>query len=649
MTWVFTTVVWAAAAGLDPSDARAEEATSRFQQGVISPSEFDDALETANAAAHEWPHGSARFRLAWAPSDGLPPPLALEAQAHGPWQLSVGLLAHTSRLDPVAPVMNTDGAWHTDGLAYAPHLARWFVEWRPPLAAGRLQLIAGTFTAGFAERLTLDTSRRLAPHGFALAFDVRRPTDLARACKTSPCPQGQDAHFVTPDFDVREVFRGLALSLEDVPLGGDTRGAAFGLVSYQSHSAYQYELLDRRVCPDDLDTCSAPAVLIDSQRTTEPGALTAETPRQRVVFTTLHDVYDEFVAAAHLEAAFANAGLTVATTGYLASAFFHDAQTTELDFQPWSRHPAKGLFGAAGADAHWHHADFDLFAEASHSFDTGPGRGGGFAALTRATWALPRHRLEASIRFYDDGFDNPFGRPISAPDEFDGQRARNELGLRLASSGQLGAAFRHAERLDVWLLPFSNPLVGPAGLANLFAWAALDWVGWPRLQPGVWFEVRNRNLASSQHGRCASGAVVFTEGEPFDCNGDLYRVALRLETRPAPGSLEVLLQTSLTWADDRASPDRFRFDVQQWLEARLRVSDALTLRTRARYLNQGVDDNTSLEQSVWAFVEASWAPLPGWRLDARYDAVLWLDERAATLRRTPNPEHRFSLEVQTHW
>ena len=64
---------------------------------------------------------------------------------------------------------------------------------------------------------------------------------------------------------------------------------------------------------------------------------------------------------------------------------------------------------------------FDFFAEVTRSFDSMPdGDGGGFGGLLRSVTTFQKqNELEASLRYYDEDFKNPYARPIAAPDEFE--------------------------------------------------------------------------------------------------------------------------------------------------------------------------------------------------------------------------------------
>ncbi len=525
----------------------------------LSPDDIEAILVSREATPALRPYLRAshvRLLTQLTASDTLAPPMLLNARVEGPMGLSAGVLITSTRLSIATPVL-THRTLASTGPGYFFHLPRAFVQWQ----TGRLRLIAGTFTVGFAERLTLDTTRRLTPNGFALSEDFRHPTELTRLCKVTECAQ---TLYVTPDFDVREAFRGLAASYEEA------RFSLFGFLSYQSRSVYQYELSD--------GSGAAPAVYLGQSET-------------RVIFSTLPYFYDELTAGGHTTIALSER-VSVGVTGYAAKAF------TEFRFQSYSRHPPTGLYGSLGLDAHLRVESFAFHFEAARSFDV---VAGGFGLIGRATW----HTLELSLRYYDEGFSTPNARPISAPDEFDGQRARNELGARFTAKHALSPSWLLYGRFDVWVPPMTDPTV-----LNLYALARLEFTGSKLVQPGVWVEMRNRNL------EVGDGA-------------DLYRAALRLELKP----IGVVSQSLFTLSDNTLA-------FQQWLEAHGEPLEWFQWRVRSRYLR-------SLEQSWWSFIELAWLPKPGVRVAARYDTYVWLDTRPVTLNRNPNPEHRFTLDLRT--
>jgi hypothetical protein len=572
-------------------------------------------------------------------TDTVAPPVLFNARLKGPFDLTGGVLLATTRRQVASPTWDAStDTLVTSGFGYQVNAPRFFLQW----ANARARVVVGTFDLGFAERLVLDTSRRTTPNGLYLTESFVRPLDLARTCKLSGgsdvaaggCSAGEANLYVTPDFTVREAFRGVAASVEDLSLGPASSLSLYGFASYQARSIYQYELYDRRVCEDPRDPdCSAPPVYLPDGST-------------RLVYSTLPYLFDELTSGGHVTLKPAP-GLSLGVTGYGALPVFH-AAPAELDFQEWSRRPNGGAFGAVGLNGSAVWNDLSFFLEAARSFDGASGNeGGGWGLTQRTTWSPKRHELELSLRYYDLHFANPYSRAIASPDELDGQRARNELGARLRYAGRLSKDLQVRARVDGWLNPFAVTDRQPAGVANVYALARVEFTRWQVFQPAVWVDVRNRNLASNTRGTCASGTAALVEGEPYVCSGDLYRVGARLEVVPHRRLLRVIAQGTFTWADDVRYDERFRNDAMFWGELRSQPADWLQLRLKTRWLYRDVSDNTYLEQNLSTFFEAAWLPTQGTSLGVRYDVVVWLDQRDSTVTRAPNPEHRFTLDLRT--
>lgn len=577
-------------------------------------------------------------------ADDVAPPALLSARLKGPQNLSAGFMAFASRRRTSSPTYDplNDSLGITD-FRYAPQLPRIFAMWAP----GKAKLVVGTYTIGFGERLTLDTTRRITPRGIYLSDDFRRPNDLASTCRitnpdvatdpASACDMSTGANrYITPDYTWREVFRGVAGSIEDLKVGDEGSISLYGFASYQQRSIYQYELYDRRFCDDPREdnnaSCKAPQVYVNGG----PGTLK---------YSTLNNVFDEVAGGGHITYKPIQR-LTFGVTGWGALPIFQQAPL-QLDFQEWSRYPTGGAFGAIGADAHAAWRAFNFYIEGTRTFDRRPGgNGGGFGIEQRSTYSPKGHEIELSLRLYDPEFGTPFARPVSSPDEIDGLRSRNEAGARVRWLGRLSKDWEARVRADFWVNPWAMEGSMPAGVTNLYALARLDFNGWRFFQPAVWIDVRNRNLTSDQRGTCSSGTTVYTEGDPFVCGGDLYRAAVRLDFAPLGRKLRGTAQGFFTWRDDFRYKDKFRNDLQLWVELHSQPVDFLQFRVRSRYLNQDITDPAYLEENIWTYFETTWLIGRGTRLSARYDLFVWLDQRASTLNRFPNPEHRFQLDVR---
>lgn len=581
--------------------------------------------------------GSLRAVTAFSTYDTVPPPALFSARLAGPRGLSGGLMLLSTRRVPESPLYDafSDGLM-SSGFDYRLTVPRFEVQWRKD----KLRVTLGTFTLGFAERLTLDNTSRQTPRGIYITHDFTRPTALARTCKlsnpdlplTGDCAANENDVYITSDFTLRQTFRGIAASLEDLSLGGEKTLSAYGFVSYQERSLYQYQLFDRRFCDDprdERDSCKAPPVFLPDRST-------------RLVSSTLPSIFDEVAGGGHLAVRPSNR-LALGATGYGALPLFR-AQPMQLDFQEWSRYPSGGAFGAIGLDAQANVGRVNLFLEAARTFDAEPGGGGGYGVEQRTTFSPRGQQLELSLRYYDDLFANPFSRAVSAPDQQDGLRARNELGAQLSYFTQPARYWEVKTRHNFWVTPYAIEGVSPAGVANLYSYLRVDFTRWQVFQPAIWFDMRNQNLESSQHGACASTDETFTEADPFMCSGDMYRASVRLDSRPNR-RLSAAVSGWLTWRDDVRYKDAFRQDAQVWGEVRLRPFESLALRIKSRWLFEDISDNTSLEQSLWSFIEASVNPTASVSATLRYDLYVWLDERSSTLTRLPSPEHRFMVDL----
>ncbi len=623
---------------------------------------------------------SGRLRLQTRASNGdfapgrvaVAPPVFFNARLKLPENLSTGISLFTTRTRT-----NSDELWGRPGYnadynalevkmhQYSVNVPRLFAMWSP----GKAKLVVGTYTIGFGERLTLDTTRRITPKGIYLTDDFRRPPELSTSCRltgidstaeeTALCTPTEDGQTrnITADYTWREVFQGVAGQIEDLHLGGEVKLSMYGFASYQQRSLYQYQLYNKVTCEDPNsteDACSAPPVMT----TTSNGEV------YRIKTSTLNNLFDEVAGGGHVSLK-PISRLTIGITGFGALPIFQQnfaaPELLQLDFQEWSRYPAGGAFGAIGANAHLTIPKWNFYIEAARSFDRRPWRlqgrsvGGGFGVEQRSTYNPVRgHEFELSLRFYDPDFGTPYARPISAPDQTDGLRARNEAGARLRWLGRFGRDWEARVRADFWVNPFdqeSSPGVVslPAGVPNLYLIARLDFTGWKFLQPAVWLDMRNRNLLSDVRGACSPGTFVFQDdGTPVACGGDLYRIAARVVVSPFRKYFRATVQGYVIWRDDISAnySDRFRNDFQMWLDMTSQPIDWLQLRWRTRYLNQSWDDPTHLEESLWSYFEAAWLFTRGARLALRYDLYYLLDQRGNTLNRFPNPEHRFQLDVR---
>ncbi len=304
--------------------------------------------------------------------------------------------------------------------------------------------------------------------------------------------------------------------------------------------------------------------------------------------------------------------------------------TIELDFQEGSRLPYGGPFGAVGVDGSVGFGIFDFFGEVARSFDSMPdSEGGGIGGLLRAVTTFKRqNELEASLRYYDEGFKNPYARPIAAPDEFEGQRARDEMGARLRYTARLDKRLSLRATADVWSPTSGN---GTDGLLD----ARADYDVTRQYGVGLW----------GRYAQCLQLAIDPEEDtEPGLCEGEKYQVTGRFRFSPTPRySLVAQYQHEYLVDLDRQ-------DASATLIGTVRPWEWLRSRARVRYLFEDIDnEETSLEESVWGYVDTGVRVRTRDWVRVRYDVYLYLDDRMSTVERVPSPEHWLWLEYESRF
>lgn len=590
------------------------------------------------------PHGFVQAQTGFTAGDDLAPPLGLRARVLVGNHLTAGVAATVTRLRTAAVVYDPvrDGLL-TDGPGVQAHLPKAYVAYD----TDELAAIAGTYRIGFGQRLTFDSSSDYTPNGIYRDDQLYRGSGLDRQCTESTgelagSPCADDFHYVTPDLGWREAQLGVAGGLKHLPLGqGWVQAYAWGSMS--SRSIYQYEIYDAAGCDDpradDDPACAATDVYVRPDG--DPLAPAAE-----LAYSTLPDMYRETLVGGHA-AYFIDARNYVGVTGYGAKDTWlvddgAGGEDLSLDFQEWSSRPAGGSFGAAGVTAAIGKGWVDVGAEVTHSFDamdvsadgavvTG---GGGPAAVVRAVLhSAHKREIEVSARYYDTDFVNPHGRPIAAPDELEGQRARDEAGVRVRYTATHGVVSLRGG-LDAWTTLSDDIPKAEAYLrADVKASRAIRW--------GAWIEVQDKDLGEGGRGQCYDETFEFDEaGEPVDCKGMQVTSIARLRWQ-VDKRLAVSTQLQHQLLDDADYPDGFRQDASAWLIALYKppvADDRLRLRARLRYLSEDVADPESLEESLAGYLDATLRVRAKDRLRARADVFVWLDERERTLARTPSPE-----------
>ncbi|HUH05128.1 MAG TPA: helix-hairpin-helix domain-containing protein [Kofleriaceae bacterium] len=582
--------------------------------------------------------GLVRAQTRWSTEDDRIPPMALLARVATYKHLRVGVAATLTRNRLGEVVYDPN----RDALSAAPHssqvhLPKAYAFW----STDDWDAIAGTYRIGFGQRLTFDNTDQSLPNGIYPDDELRRSTDLTRECKESrgelqitPCDTNV---YVTPDFAWTDRLLGVAVGLKRIPAGPGIL-QTYGFFSMQPKGIYQYELYDPDQCADPRDdsdpACSAPTVY---RRQDDPLA-----PTSRYSFSTLPDMYREMVAGGNVTF-HASPRVRFGMTGYGANVTWL-TEGLDLGFQEWSRTPYGGRFGAVGFDLAWGGpAWLDLFAEVARSFDSmGEERGVGLGAITRAVITWDRNEIEASLRYYDQGFANPYARPISAADELDGLRARDEAGGRVRYTARPNRRTNLRANLDLWHSPSQDQL---AMLAYLRGDIDLD----RRTRVGAWTQYQDKGLNKDVANECFEVSIEEDErGEPIRCSGQKWQWAAQARVEPsrlwfASGQLR------LSALDDGRYTDKQRYDASALGSVTVKPAPALRIHGRVRYLFEDVSDNNVLEQSVWAYLDLTYKLPSKYKVRVRYDYLQRLDDRASTLDRRPNPESWLWLEVESRF
>lgn len=539
--------------------------------------------------------------------DRLPPAAVLQSRVKALRNLDAGVAAALTRNRLGRPRWDASRR----ALSVRPERTRFelpklYVEWEDE----SWEVIAGTYRIGFGQRLTFDVTDQVTPNGFFGDYEIRRGNHLRLACPRgagellqSPCPNAA-VERVTPDHAWTSRLAGVAAGMKRRSIGLGWL-QSYGWGSFQVHPMLQSEVVVAGVCRDprrDEDSaCQAPDVFVLEST---PGAAAPS-----ATFATLPAMYGEGLAGINATY-FWNARAHLGATSYGAFPKWL-VRGVELGFQESARKPFGGPFGGVGIDAAYGFEKQDLFVEVARSFDSQPEGGGGFGLVARSVTTFEMAELEISVRHYGTRYANPYARPISAPDELDGLRARDESGLRVRST--LGVARRVSLRLliDGWRELSSGALAySMFARADLRISPAIRWAAWAEIRLGG----TPRFFAASQ---------LAYEG--------VRRVAL---------SAQFQHRSSL----DAPGARRGQHDIAAIVNVTGRPVDLLRVRVRVRYDFEDVLDNQRLAQTLWAYAETAFALRDRDTLRLRYDFRAFLDRRESTLRRIPNPEHWLSLE-----
>lgn len=594
----------------------------------------------------------ARLRTAFSPVDGAPPTQAAQIQLDSSHHLRAGVAVVTTRKrlgdlgwnEELIDVDGRRGVLVADPERERVHVPKYVLLYR----TAHLSLLGGTYSAGFGQRLTFDSTDRAQPNGYDPDLEIEYPAEMGLACResgaespgnppeliaASPCVGDAQYRRSLSDFSWHDGLRGVAIQLTG--LGGvrAESGAQLSLwTSAASRSIYQYDVVHTEFCRDPEDssdnTCESPAVY---RRQPDPAQETT-----RFKYQTLPNLYGERLVGMNISY-FGSARIHLGLTGYLADIRWVPKGAT-IDFAGSAPRPPGGGFGAAGIDFAWGKAWFDCFAEAAHSLDQAS-RGGGWAAILRTTASGEDQELEWSGRFYDPGFVNPYAGATAAADEVDGLRSRDELGTAIKYVARVARALTVRTTGDLW-----SPLSVPQ--PKLTASTRVDYRATARVEPGLRLAGTSKDVRQFDRRDCyATPAELQEEGEPVPCRGEKLEVSPYLSTEPW-ADLLLVFQYTHTWVDDEARDRAFRQGSAFYVRAGWRPASSARIRARVRWSREDLQDNHHSEQQLWASVDLSQSWRPGLQAQLRYDHRLYLDERPSTRARSPNPEQWFRFEVE---
>lgn len=619
---------------------RIQDPSTLVTQGILRSDKLNAiaAFLVVGDADDEIPlSGTARMQSRYSLRDTGAPASAIQVRAQAKQNFTMGLVALNTRLtlgeiryDPVREALSAQEA--TDRF----DIPKAYVQWQ----GEKLSAIVGTYRTGFGQRLTFDNTNQTDPDGFYGDSDVFYGATLSRDCRlstgeltSSPCPAADGLTYVTPDYRSRDGLMGVAASVRELKVGkGNLEAHAFA--SYQPRQIYQYELYDRSKCDDprsDDPDCSAPDVFRTAKN---PLDLSPE-----FSFQTLPDMYVEKIVGGNVAYAL-NRRTRLGVTGYGAQVDWL-IEGIDLDFQEWSSLPYGGGFGAVGVDAATGIGKTDFFAEVTRTFDSMPS-GGGLGAIARSVTAWNKNQVEASLRYYDEDFANPHARPVAAPDEFEGLRARDETGARIQYTGEFDKRFRVRSKLDLWTSPSQSS-------KEVIAFVRGDMELNDRVTMGAWTQYQDRDLGRNGRDECFEGqeTEIGPDG-PLSCAGQQYQATGRVRFAPTR-DLWLDLQYQHQVLDDSRYDTRYRQDVSVVGTVTAKINKEFRLRARSRYLFEDISDSTYRETNWRSYADLTYKLRKRDTLRIRYDLVMFLDDRESTKTRDPNPEHWMRLEYRAHF
>ena len=594
------------------------------------------------------------------------PPIAMRGRFGVHKNIKFGIAAVLTRLQMGDPVFDPNrDALIADKPGVQFHVPKVYVEYE----TDDVSAIAGTYRAGFGQRLVFDNTSRYSSNGLTYDDQLYFSTDLASACRESgaelpsPCVGAARYRYVTPDWRWSQGLFGVGAGLRKVPVGTGWL-QVYGWGSSATRSVYQYELYDRRKCVDDTGkkkdpyddmdpNCASPPVFV------RPDGPLLE-PTTRHAYQTLPDVFRENLAGVNF-GYFADRRNSVGVTAYYAKEE-ELLGGVDLDFQEWSRYPIGRAFGAGGANFSFGRGAIDVFGEFAYSYDKAPDPvgpiegGGGPGVILRVTHTQKRQEIEGVFRYYGIDFDNPYARPISASDELDGARARDEVGGRIRFT-KTDKLYSVRSAIDLWT-PLTTSrddriLGKKRAQLKLDTYVRTDVRTSNEVWAGLWLRYQDKDLGEGGKDECFEVSTEETEdGETIPCQGRQLTTTARVRYQPnRKMNFTAMLEHQLLDDEALTMGKKFRQDWGAWLIGLWHPQPKVRLRGRVRYLDEssdllggGTDDN--LETSVSVSVDATFGVRVKDSVRVRADYKDFLDDRTSTDDRAPNPDLSFWLQYE---
>jgi hypothetical protein len=261
----------------------------------------------------------------------------------------------------------------------------------------------------------------------------------------------------------------------------------------------------------------------------------------------------------------------------------------------------------------------------------------GVVLRTTAVW--PGTEVEWSSRYYGREFENPYSGSIAAADEFEGLRARDELGTRLRYHGDLAdRRLSLRGQVDFWLQPSAEVPKGVLGVGADYQLSQL-------LRPGLALELRSKDLTTFSRSDCYDLPVADEETDPnATCRGEKLQLMSRLTATPSR-VWKLSAEYTHGWYDTGVDNHAFARDRSASVRATVMPTAGLRVWARVRAREEHLEDDARGESSVGVSGQISSRLTACTKLSLRYDVVAYVDARPSTHLRAPNPEQWGRVEL----